>query len=813
MVVIKSGKAERGGNGGPVPPGARQPEAFADKLMDGFEDRPGINLLVFGVILPAAALVAELVNRFCAELFFDPLPTPLHILLVALVPGANLWVWLALRRRIPGRPRLLAWLNGAALGISLFYSLIFLPILPFGLLGVIVFGLGLLVLSPLFSLAVAASLRRRLSRGFPARAPLPAPGPWPGLLVALGLLVVAELPSTLTRAGVKMAASEAAETRARGLRLLRVFGHEASLLRLCYAWPSRATDITGFLLSFGEPVGTEKAREIYYRVMGAPFNSVPAPEKKPPGFLGFGGFDAERGGTEVAGVVPGLALSASRIDASIDAQAALGYQEWTLEFANAGKEMAEARAQIQLPPDGVVSRLTLWVNGEEREAAFAAKGQVRQAYENVVRARRDPVLVTVMGEDRVLMQCFPVPADGGRMKVRIGITAPLAFTSAGEAHVHLPRFAERNFAAGEGEVHSLWLESNEPFTQPDADWEAEQGDGGAHALRGRRTEAWLAEGRSLAVATGSGNLTAWTGPSDRLGKAFIQQWAGTAIREPLGKLTVAVDGSRGMRPWIRDVSEALRRADRPLRVVLATSEEVREYEGPAQRAGDWLERQPMIGGQDNIPALRRALERTPEGGAVLWIHAPQPQALTSPEILRQDLERRREGARLISLQLGNGPDRLSESLEGLPRFSGERLTGRLQEELGALLSPEPGVRTVLHRKKIPAGKGAGMGKLASDHLARLHAHAQILELVAAGREPEREAAVAMASMFQLVTPVTGAVVLENAAQFQAAGLAPAGAATVPGIPEPETWALLAVIAAVFLHQARARLLARRRMSA
>jgi hypothetical protein len=178
------------------------------------------------------------------------------------------------------------------------------------------------------------------------------------------------------------------------------------------------------------------------------------------------------------------------------------------------------------------------------------------------------------------------------------------------------------------------------------------------------------------------------------------------------------------------------------------------------------------------------------------------------------MERRKEGPRLLSLQLGNGPDRLSEVLEGQPRFGTERLTGRLQEELGALLSPEPGVRTVLHRKKISAGKGAGMGKPASDHLARLFAHAQVLELIAAGREPERGTAVAMASMFQLVTPVTGAVVLENAAQYQAAGLVPVGAATVPGIPEPETWALLAVVAAVLLHQARARLAAlRRRKSA
>lgn len=793
MVVAKTGNSGNPGSQAASP----EPEAL-EKLLIECGARPGGVVLFAGVLLPLAALLAEVFFRLCTGIFFNPLPTPLHIALVAVVPAANLWTWSALRGRDPARLRLLAWWNGAALGITLFYAIIFTPIAPMGALGILFFGIGILVLSPALAFLATVSLRRRLAERFPR----PAPGFRPGLLAAVGLLVVIELPSTLTRVGVKLAASDDAGSQVRGLRLLRLAGHEETLLKLCYAWPSRATDLTGFLLSFGEPVGTGKARSIHYRVMGEPFNAVPAPRKQPKGFLDFGTFDAERGGTEVAGVVPGLSLASSRLDASLDARAALGYTEWTLEFANTGSDLAEARAQIQLPPEGVVSRLTLWVDGEEREAAFATTGQVRQAYESVVRARRDPVLVTWQGRDRVLMQCFPVPAGGGKMKVRLGITAPLAFSSAGEAHVHLPRFTERNFAADGDEVHSLRLASNEPFLTPGAEWTAEPGESGTHALRSRRGDAWLSEGRSLAVAAGAGNLMAWNGPSDRLGKAFIQQWAGTEAREPLRNLTLAVDGSRGMRPWIKDVSAALRRADRPVRVVLAAAEEVREYEGPAQRAGDWLERQPLVGGQDNVPLLERAVGGTPDQGTVLWIHASQPQVLTSPDILRQDMERSEKSPRLISLQVGNGPDRLSEVLQDLPRYRQERLTGRLQEELAALLSPQPGIRTVLHRKRIPIDKGRGMGKPTSDHLARLHALGRILELAETGREPERGEAVALASLFQLVTPVTGAVVLENASQYRAAGLTPVGAATVPGVPEPETWALIAVVALVLLHQAR-----------
>jgi len=44
----------------------------------------------------------------------------------------------------------------------------------------------------------------------------------------------------------------------------------------------------------------------------------------------------------------------------------------------------------------------------------------------------------------------------------------------------------------------------------------------------------------------------------------------------------------------------------------------------------------------------------------------------------------------------------------------------------------------------------------------------------------------------LVTPVSGAVVLENQQQYEAAGLQPVGSMTVPSIPEPGTMALIAL---------------------
>ena len=55
---------------------------------------------------------------------------------------------------------------------------------------------------------------------------------------------------------------------------------------------------------------------------------------------------------------------------------------------------------------------------------------------------------------------------------------------------------------------------------------------------------------------------------------------------------------------------------------------------------------------------------------------------------------------------------------------------------------------------------------------------------------KRADAVALASEFRLVTPVSGAVVLETKKQFEDANLHPVAQGTVPTVPEPHEWAMI-----------------------
>ena len=82
----------------------------------------------------------------------------------------------------------------------------------------------------------------------------------------------------------------------------------------------------------------------------------------------------------------------------------------------------------------------------------------------------------------------------------------------------------------------------------------------------------------------------------------------------------------------------------------------------------------------------------------------------------------------------------------------------------------------------------------SDHLARLWANDEITRILTARDEKLNEAATSLAVRYQLVTPVSGAVVLETAEQYRDAGLQPVDAGTVPTIPEPEMVILLLIMA-------------------
>ena len=463
-----------------------------------------------------------------------------------------------------------------------------------------------------------------------------------------------------------------------------------------------------------------------------------------------------------------------------------------MEFKNVAAMQREARAEIALPPAAVVSRVTLWVDGEEREAAFGGRSQTRTAYkEEGVQRRRDPLLVTTCGPDRVLVQCFPILPNGGVMKIRLGITVPLVLDSLAAGNFVWPHLLERNFGIAPDFKHSLWLE------QPGAD---DVMAGTHESLSESNLSARL---HATLIHRRPEVNTVWA-PGETAGEFVLQTVQSTRVPAP-GRIVVVVDGSAGMKQRVGEISRALAQLPETadLALVVASDEE-QPLKAEVQKATaankaylqKCLRKVKFSGGQDNLPALESGwdLADAADSGEVVWVHLAEAVQLSSESGMCQRLERNRKATRLHEVQLNSGPDRVVEKLDESPGI--EHVISCVSGETGfdRLLSLWSGRSEdfVYVRQLTNDLAGVSAGWRASKHLARLWARDESLRLAGAR---QGAAATKLAAQNQLVTPLTGAVVLETKAQYDRHNLSPADPSTVPQIPEPRNLTLIALVIA------------------
>jgi hypothetical protein len=349
---------------------------------------------------------------------------------------------------------------------------------------------------------------------------------------------------------------------------------------------------------------------------------------------------------------------------------------------------------------------------------------------------------------------------------------------------------------------------------------AEQPAERRYAVRGAITDADLAVPDTLVRAyRSSGSLRAWTpDPTDSAGYT-IRQTLAEKPYTPLTRLVVVVDGSRSMQPFLPEIADALRRLPAGIELsVLFAADTVLELTSPVplnspafyKAVSDQLRTMHSVGGRDNGAALARGWDMAAAHphGALLWLHGPQPVPLQTAEALRQRWERRPDGPRLYALQVRPGPHRLVEALDGLHRLEVVPRLGTVAADLATLWAQwqGQGKRFTLVRERLAAEtfQEAVHGQETSAHLARLWAYDAVMQR---WQSPKWQAeALQLALRYQLVTPLTGAVVLETQQQYQEAGLEPVPPGTVPTIPEPEIWMLLVVVASIvggILYQRRA----------
>ena len=753
--------------------------------------------IFFGVIMPLIVLTIEFLTGMCGSTFFDPFETWWHVFLVVFVAVTNWWLLTKRSHKSALKPR--ALLSGISMGVSLFYGILFLPLVPLSILALLYIGLGLLSLTPVFNAFATWSISRRHRKEGKAL--------WnrcwkTSFLATIITLFAFQVPSVWTRLALTQAVSKEQKTAERGLAQLRLLHHEGTLLRACYEGnrgTSMSTDIAGWLVDGWQMMipflwdtnfrsfNSEEVRDIYYKITGTTFNS-----QAPPEFIRKGSslgrnqndawndvqWDDHLGGEQVAVRLANLDLINSRLDGHLDAPSGLSYQEWTLVFKNDNSNAQEARMQLLLPEDGVVSRLTLWVNGEPREAAFSSKSKVREAYQSIaVRQQRDPVLVTATGPGRVLVQCFPVPANGGEMKIRLGITAPLK-----NGQVATPLLLERNFGIEKGLKTSVWMQGPKAFNYRQR--QRSHRDGLGQSLQCTLSAKDIQQEGSYFATKTEPTAKVWcedqfAEPSEN----YLTRILSTEKPTPIKSCIVVVDGSLSMRPFAKDLDKILSSYDERLKVVIATDDV----------SHDKLSKYKFSGGRDNGAALnwafKEALQTSAE--AIIWLHGPQPLKSEYEESIAQLMERSSTEIPLYSIACRPGENQILEglfknrSVQMGPRLS-QGITD-LQPWLKRLMSGEERLEATWERSP----SAPETGKKVWDQLARYWAVRQVR--TGSRAQSADNKAIAFAAKYQLVTAYSGAVVLETAEQFKQHGLTPVDTSTTPNIPstpEPSTWLLL-----------------------
>jgi hypothetical protein len=365
----------------------------------------------------------------------------------------------------------------------------------------------------------------------------------------------------------------------------------------------------------------------------------------------------------------------------------------------------------------------------------------------------------------------------------------------------LPALVDRNFSFAADAPHHIWIESRQPLNAAGANLTVSDVGGHLFRMTGSLRDGDLSRTRQTIMVVRNPDAQR---SAARIGDGeTIVQEITSQSPPPEPAFILVIDGSMPLAHARGEIITALEAIPPVSRVgAIIASEPMRQLPlalwSFAQKDAlvKLLRSTSFVGGQDNAPALADALvmaERAP-AAKLLWIHGPQPVSFQGGGGLLEQTAARL--ARLPDVLYGvePGPNELlpdapwAWSARPLPR------TGSVAADLGAFFASNCGECRPLAIRRSQAGN-ADAAPTGSHHIARLWANERVLELMRSHPINNRAAAVALATRYRLVTPVTGAVVLETAQQYDESRLTPAMAATVPTVPEPHEWALILIAGA------------------
>lgn len=622
-----------------------------------------------------------------------------------LVPVANWGVWRTIKYKMTDRKKAVEWLGGVAAVMSFVamgIGFIFWHRLNFVQL--------VLVLIPLTAFAVLV----RYSIYFTERLGTPLIY-WKGIIlgvillflpfgVTLGISTIRLAPALSTSHGLQLM-KENNGPDSPGARWLRRWGSQKLLTDLYYnrgSWPS--TRIFDSRLAPLHELNQKQLEVVYFQVYGVPVTQMALPN-----FLG--PVDPNRGGENVGPLDPQISLIGSRLDVDVDTVVGVSLAQWTLEFENKGTDMAEARCEIVLPRDSVVTGASIWMNGKEVPAEFWARATARAAYEQVVRQRRDPLLITTIGQRRILVQCFPIQPRGERLKIRFSMSAPLEKDGSSGVY-RAPVIENRNFVVPAPLQRSTYVE-----------YEPKEPTKNRFILAAENA----APEKIIVQDSFLLKTPALPNPFDDRFSVVKQVVADDGPRE---RVIVVVDTSVSMEPHRKSLQQLLEKFPRPYTLVYPKNDLTAESaEMTPGRKPSFPET--FSGGRDNYWALIKgwSLSLSNPRSALIWFHGPQPLLSYSQEIFNQQRIHGSHAPIFFDVPIINGPNIYLEKFQDL--FQPEVLLwdessrGLLADRLSELVSPHYSHNEVVYSTETYTKGTDSVSPWVSETIARLWAAQEI----------------------------------------------------------------------------------------
>ncbi|MBX3149880.1 hypothetical protein KF728_07030 [Candidatus Obscuribacterales bacterium] len=743
----------------------------ANKEFDAFAAPfEGVFVLTLGVIIPGISLLSYGVFSLATSPPGNMLELVGKLLLLLIVPFFNFAVWSSVRKRYIAHPRVVGLMNGLALGLSGSWTLIWLasmfvttgaPSCKLGWMLLLCASPALLFAATCLNIELWRKTETNISRITTTFSIL-------GGLLALLFVLTPMGRSIYVQSLVSDAKNGSTEKQIESIASLRKLATDEDLR------PS-SSPTSGFALAEmllpnrGFDAATELDRNLYFRVTGKPFELSRSQSDEP--------HYNQNVGTEISG----LALAKSQLNGNISPASLSGDLNWTFVLHNSTGMDQEARAELEIPPGAVVSQATLWVDGNQREAIFASAGRASAAYEEIVNARRDPLLVKMTSDDKVLIRCFPVPGDGRDMKLRIGFKLPLSTTETKTACMQLPRILSSNFS--QPKRHRFSLQSAEVLAEEIPGVACSKQSNG-YVFNGiLKINDNLKGMKSIKVRRPDAPLMVIVPDVTSPNKRYLVQQLRKVSAGAVRNLSIVIDMSDALKSDIEQIRHLLSSIPEKLNPIVYLVEEqpskdfdTREIvPQPLQAALPKITKEAFIGGQDNRSYLREALEVAAErpGNAVLWIHGPQPISYAGMEKQALDLV---NPVRLYDLRMSptvakvdSKSDSIKEPNELLNSIDNDDVSNQLSiesvaihsgEELKAFISRlDNGTTTVLQRSVTTAQPQTLTADPAiANQITALWARDEVSKLL---NKDEDAAAVALGSTYRVVTPATGAIVFEN----------------------------------------------------